>query len=205
MGNVKAQSKENFYRITRLEQLVDDLQGRLGRNTLVFKGILQEAEGKEGSWLQIENFIAKLLIEHLGMDHARLGIERAHRSSKRQRSHQEPHNRPRPIFVAFQSWKIAAEELKKAKILRDNPYLYEGNEVNIYIEQMYSPAATQEQKAALHVRWSLKKANPSWMVFLRCPARLFYRTEDDGEVREWKAYDEQKPPSHSVANIIKAL
>ena len=61
---------------------------------------------------------------------------------------------------------------------------------------MYSPAVTQEQKAALRVKWSLKKANPSWIVFLRHPARIFYGTEDDGEVREWKVYDEPKPPSH---------
>ena len=87
--------------------------------------------------------------------------------------------------------------LKKAKMLRDNPYSCEGKEVNIYIEQMYSPAVTRERKAALRVRWSLKKANPSWMVFLRYPARIFYRTEDDGEVREWKVYNEPKPPSHS--------
>ena len=77
LGNIKAQSKENFDRITRPEQSVDDLQGRLRRNTLVFKGIPEEAEGKEGSWLQAENFIAKLLVEHLGMDHVQLGTERA--------------------------------------------------------------------------------------------------------------------------------
>ena len=94
------QSRANHVRITRLEQLVDDLQGRLRRNTLVFKGIPEEAEGKESSWLQAENFIAKLLVDHLGMDHNRLGIQRAHRSSKRQKSHQQYHNRPRPIFVA---------------------------------------------------------------------------------------------------------
>ena len=164
---------------------------------MVFKGIPEEAEGKEGSWLQAKNFIAKLLVDHLGMDHNQLGIQRAHRSSKRQKSHQESHNRPRPISVAFQSWKVAAEVLKKAKMFRDNLYLYEGNEVDIYIEQMYSPAVTQEQKAALLVRWSLKKANPSWIVFLRYLARIFYRTEDNGEVRKWKGYDEPKPPSHS--------
>ena len=105
-------------------QLVDDLQGRLRRNTLVFKGIPEEAKGKEGSWLQAQNFIAKLLVDHLGMDHNQLGIQRAHRSSKHRKSHQQSHNRPRPIFVAFQSWKVAAEVLlKKAKMLRDNPYL----------------------------------------------------------------------------------
>ena len=48
IGKVKAQSKENFDRITRLEQLVDDIQSRSRRNTLVFKGILEEAEEKEG-------------------------------------------------------------------------------------------------------------------------------------------------------------
>ena len=58
LGKVKAQSEENFY---RLEQLVDDLQGRLRRNTLVFKGIPEEAKGKEGSWLQPGNFISNLL------------------------------------------------------------------------------------------------------------------------------------------------
>ena len=62
VGNIKAQSMENCDRIAPLEQLVDDLQGRLRRNTLVFKGIPEEAEGNEGSWLQAENFIAKLLL-----------------------------------------------------------------------------------------------------------------------------------------------
>ena len=71
LGNVKAQSKENFDKITWLEWLVNDPEGRLKRNTSVFKGIPEEAEGKEGSWLQAENFIAKLLIEHLSMDHVR--------------------------------------------------------------------------------------------------------------------------------------
>ena len=99
--------------------------------------------------------------------------------------------------MAFQSWKVAAEVLKKAKMLKDNPYLYESNEVNIYIEQMYSPAVTQEPKAALCVRWSPKKVNQSWIAFLRYPERIFYHTEDDGEVREWKVYDEPKPRSHS--------
>ena len=177
LGNVKAQSKENFDRITRLEQLVVDFRGQLIRYTLAFKGIPEEAEGKEGSWLQAENFIAKLLMYHLGMDHDRLGMERAHRSSKRQGNHHQPHHKPRPILVAFKSWKVAAEVLKKAKMLKDNSYLYEGNEFNIYIEQMYSPAVTQEQKTALRVRLSLKKANPSWIVFLAHPARIFYCTE----------------------------
>ena len=131
------------------------------------------------------------------MDHNRLGIQRSHRSSKRQKSHQQYHNRPGPIFVAFESWKVAAEVLKKVKMLKDKPYRYEGNKVNIYIEQMYSSVLTQERKAALRVRSSLKKANPSWIVFLRYPARIFYRTEDVGEVREWNVYDEPKPPSHS--------
>ena len=48
IGNIKAQSKENFNRITRLEQFLT--------------GIPEEAEGKEGSWLQAENFITKLLL-----------------------------------------------------------------------------------------------------------------------------------------------
>ena len=49
------------------------------------------------------------------MNHDRLGIQRAHRSSKCQRSHQQSHNRPRPILVAFQFWKVAAEESQNVK------------------------------------------------------------------------------------------
>ena len=41
LGNVKAQSKENFNRITCLEQLVDDLQGRLRRTRWFLKAYLK--------------------------------------------------------------------------------------------------------------------------------------------------------------------
>ena len=62
---VKSQLQESTDRIANLEQIIDDLQGRLKRNTLIFKGIPGGTEGRPGTWRQAKNFIATLLVDHL--------------------------------------------------------------------------------------------------------------------------------------------
>ena len=106
-------------------------------------------------------------------------------------------SRPRPIYVGIQSCKTANEILRRAKMLKENPFVQDGNEVKLFIEQMYSPNVSQEHKVALHVRWSLKKANAKWIVYLKYPARTFYETEEGGHEREWQVYNEPHPDSAS--------
>ena len=78
-------------------------------------------------------------------------------------------------------------------MLKGNPLVQDGNEAKLFIEQMYSPNVPQERKAALRVRWSLKRANPELIVYLKYPARIFYKTEEGGQEREWQVYNEPHP------------
>ena len=64
--------------ITKLEQTVDDLQGRMRRNMLVFKGIPEKMEGISNSWDKIEKLIWKILCDNLKMNIETIHIERAH-------------------------------------------------------------------------------------------------------------------------------
>ena len=63
--------------IQSLENTVDDLQGRLRRNTLVFRGIPEGTEAGN-SWNSCKELINLILVDSFGM--ADEEIERAHRS-----------------------------------------------------------------------------------------------------------------------------
>ena len=191
---MKNQLQESTDRIANLEQIIDDLQGRLRRNTLIFKGIPEGTDRIPGTWSKADNFIATLLVNHLGMSSESLGIERVHRYPKNPKKNMD--SRPRPTYVGFQSWKTANEILRRAKMSKENPFVQDGNEVTLFIEEMYSPNVSQECKAALRVRWSLKTANPKWIVYLKYPARIFYKTEG-GHGRKWQVYNELHSDSAS--------
>ena len=108
--------QESTDRTANLEQIIDDLQGRLRQNTLIFKGIPEGTEGRPGTLSQAGNFIATLSVDHLGMSSENLGIERAHRYPKNPKKNMD--SRPRPIHVGFQSWKTADEILRRAKMFK---------------------------------------------------------------------------------------
>ena len=60
-----------------LEATVDDLQGRLRRNTLVFRGIPEGTE-ENASWSSCKILINSILLKYFNIEN--VNIERAHRS-----------------------------------------------------------------------------------------------------------------------------
>ena len=179
-GEIRKQLDTATSAIRKLEETVDDLQGRLRRNTLVFKGIPEKMEGASSGWDRVEKMILKILVENLKMNVDSIHIERAQRSpthlsaSEQQQNYPKP--RPRPIYVAFSTWKSARAVLSNAKMLKENPLTCEEdgvtNIVSIDIEQMYSPVITTKRSEMLRKRWQLKQQHPEWEVFPAYPAKL---------------------------------
>ena len=165
-----------------LENKLDDVQGRTRRKTLIFRGV---PEGEEGgtTWQHCKMFIAELLSSHFDLDDA--DIERAHRSPTVRDSSRSS---PRPIMVAFLRWEQANKVLQTAgRVLKNKPYKdLNGNEINIYVEQFYSPKFTELRSKALKIRRQVKDEHPDWIVLMRYPAKLFIKKAPDDLPTEYK-------------------
>ena len=151
-GEIRKQLDTATLAIKKLEETVDDLQGQLRRNTLEFKGIPEKMEGASSGWDRVEMMIMKILVENLKMNVDSIHTECAHRSPTQQQQNY-PKSCPRPIYVAFSTWKAARAVLSNAKMLKENPLTCEEdgvtNIVSIYIEQMYSPVITRKRSEML--------------------------------------------------------
>ena len=145
-----------------LEATVDDLQGRLRRNTLVFCGIPEGTEGN-ASWSSCKILINSILSKYFNMEN--VNIERAHRSPAVRDPNKET---PRPIIVAFIHW---------AK---------DGSTLRVLVDQLYSPKITQESKKAMTKRWQIKQEHPEWTVFIKYPSRIFVKENEDDKPRLFK-------------------
>ena len=138
---LKKNQRESIDKIEKLElmvdgRMVDDLQGRSRRNTLIFKGFPERIEGDNSSWDKVSTLILDFLRDYLEIDESKIVIERAHRtpahlSTKRGTRSTD---KPRPIYVAFLSWQMSSLVLSNAHKLNDNPFIYgeEQNETDLY-------------------------------------------------------------------------
>ena len=126
--------------------MVDDLQGRSGRNTLIFKGFPESIEGDTSSWGKVSTLILDFLRDYLEIDVSKIVIERAHRIPTHLRSW--PCSPLCTIYVAFLSWQMSSMVMSYAHKLKDNSFIYgeEQNETQIHIEQMQSLLVTHKQK-----------------------------------------------------------
>ena len=120
-----------------LENKLNNVQGRTRRNTLIFRGV---PEGEEGgtTWQHCKMFIAKLLSSHFDVNDGR------HRESP-QITHSE---RFEQIFTKTDHGclhKRANKILQTAgRVLKNKPDKdLDGNEINICMEQFYSPKVTE--------------------------------------------------------------
>ena len=158
--------------VSMLERELNDVQGRIRRKTLIFRGIPEGLE-KPGGWEHCKEFVLQFLRNHFSLSH-NVEIEQAHCSP----SYIKPHSTgPRPIIVAFLRWEDANHILSLApRVLHENPLQLEmeipdssqvsrqaeieGAEqsrrkktADIYIDQMYSPKSTllraQKRKSEL--------------------------------------------------------
>ena len=109
-----------------------DIQGRIRRKTLIFRGVPEGREGSD-SWQNCKLFISNFISNHLRLRQG-MEIERAHRSPS-----VRDHNRavPRLIMVQFLRWEDANTVLTYAsKALKKNPFKDEkGGTIPIFIEQ----------------------------------------------------------------------
>ena len=164
--------------VSILQDSLDDIQGRMRRNTIVICGI-PESRKEEGSWSECKELVAKLLREHLDMPSAVEDVERAHRSPTALHPERKT---PRPIFVAFLRWTTANEVVSKSpSSLKKKPWRDEvtNSVIPIFMEQMFSPNVSKLRQQALKKCRELKDENPSWTVFLRYPAKLFYKQNEE--------------------------
>ena len=103
--------------IKALESNVDDIQGRLRRKTLVFRGIPEDTEDGT-SWNSCKEVINLILVESFGMYDVE--IERAHRSPT---FRDYTKSTPRPVIVAFLHWDDANTILFNARRALKNNHL----------------------------------------------------------------------------------
>ena len=172
------QIDKNEDKIRQLEGMVDDMQGRLRRSTLVIKGVSEGAEGLSDNWSDVENLVMSILVKHLDLDENKIWIERAHRNPTHMTVREGAKPYCRPIYVGFLSWKTASLVLARAKKLKENPFIFKQEAVQIFIEPLYSPKVAKQRKDMLRVRYKLKQKHPSWNMFLRFPAKLVRRARD---------------------------
>ena len=92
-------------------------------------------------------------------------IERAHRTP----AFRNPNRKyPRPIHVAFLLWEQANEiAMSTQRVLKEKPYAHKGEELKLFVNQMYSPRVTQLRKQALKIRWELKQEHKGWIIYLQ--------------------------------------
>ena len=161
--------------IQSLENTVDDLQGRLRRNTLVFRGI-PEGTQAGNSWNSCKELINLILVDSFGM--ADVEIERAHHSPTTRDFSKVT---PRPIVVSFLCWEDTNTIRSKApRAMKHNPPRgNDGTMLNVFVDQMYSPKITEARNEALKKQWQIKQKHPNWSVFPKYPARTFVKRPGD--------------------------
>ena len=62
--------------------------------------------------------------------------------------------------------------------MKENPFIFKQEAVQIFIEPLYSPKVAKQRKDMFRVRYKLKQKHPSWDMFLRFPAKLVRRARD---------------------------
>ena len=163
-GGLEVRLKKLELDMQKSQDAIDDLQGRLRRDTLIFKGFPEDEEGKRGSWGDVEHMLVQFCVNKIGFAENKIKIERAHWTpTSRHQSYKS--NRPRPIYEAFSSWKSAAvvlEQVKKTK--KDLSFKFQGKEHLIFVEQFYSPNAAAKEKRAFKKKWQLKQDHLDWKI-----------------------------------------
>ena len=126
-------------------------------------------------------FIAKLLSSHFDLDDA--DIERAHRSPT-----VKDLSRSSPRLIMVLRWEQANKILQMAcRVLKKKSYKdLDGNEINIYVEQFYSPKVTELQNKALKIRRQVKDEHPDWIALMRYPAKRFIKRTPYNLLAEYK-------------------
>ncbi|KAL8580629.1 hypothetical protein ACOMHN_043445 [Nucella lapillus] len=123
MTGMLKENHELKEKIDRLEDKMDDLEGRSRRNNLIFHGI-PSPEGQTELWSDCEKAVRKVLREEMGVAED-VELERAHRLRGGGKS-------PRPIIACFSKFKDKERVLANRKMLREK-------KSSIFVNEDFTP------------------------------------------------------------------
>ena len=156
--------------------------GEIKKEHVSFRGILEGTE-ENASWSSCKILINSILLKYFNMEN--VNIEQPHRSPAVRDPNKET---PGPMIVAFLHWEDANTILFQVpKVLKGNPVkAKDGSTLRVFVDQLYSPKITQERKKSMTKRWQIKQEHPEWTVFIKYPARIFVKENEDDKLRLFK-------------------
>jgi len=157
IDSLEEQCQAQDTKIKHLTDIIDDLQNRALRETLIFKNVPMNRE--ESTWAHTKNVLADTISEITKFDKALVykSIDRAHRGKSNGKT--TPH-----IFVKFTSWSTM-EDVKS--IIQES-----SRDTHIYASNMYSPSLTARRNDAMLHRKTLKSNEPCIKAYVKYPATL---------------------------------
>nr|KAG5713857.1 hypothetical protein BaRGS_024484 [Batillaria attramentaria] len=149
LSEVVKENRELKDKVDKLEEKLDDVEGRSRRNNLIFHNI-PHPQGRTETWADCEKAVKKVVKEEMGIEDD-VEIERAHRLKG---GRQTPH----PIIVCFSKFKDKERILAERRSLRDN-------ESDVFISEDFTPRVREKRKKLLPFLQEAKDANKR--AFLR--------------------------------------
>ena len=165
---------------TLLANKIDDQINRNMRKTLIFKGIPQQQD-IENTWEKTESTLINILINEANVhpDHANKIFERVHRGKKGGEKYGPPH-----IYACCYSWKDAQKLIRTFK----EPNYKKNSQMEIYVEQLYSPEVTKRRNEAMKVRKTLKNNKEIMSGYVEYPAILMVKHTVKGKYEKHSSY-----------------
>ncbi|KAL8557920.1 hypothetical protein ACOMHN_065440 [Nucella lapillus] len=133
MTGMLKENHELKEKIDRLDDKMDDLEGRSRRNNLIFHGI-PSPEGQTELWSDCEKAVRKVLREEMGVAED-VELERAHRLRGGGKS-------PRPIIACFSKFKDKERVLANRKMLREK-------KSSIFVNEDFTPRVRDRRRLLL--------------------------------------------------------
>ena len=144
-------------RLIAIEERIEERTNRQMRQTLVFRGIQEQA--LEKTLADTDNLLADTLGDALGIDASNM-VNRCHRTGNPQFYAQA--GRARPIAAAMHAWKDCERII--------DHFRKDGS--NIYVDYKYGPMTTKRRNLAMKLRKELKQKGELKQAFVSYPAKL---------------------------------
>ena len=169
LNNIKTQE------IRQLGEQIEDRTNRQLRNSLAFKGIVEEANE---TWERTESILVKNIadVTNSTVEIIEPMIERAHRGAHSTKEGVKKSG-PRPIHVKFLNWKDCEWVKNEYRLMN----IRSGGD--IFAQQKFGPLTTARRNQALIMRKELKQQGKIKKAFVKFPAKLMVKTTDDPNER----------------------
>ncbi len=147
-------------RLTSIEEQIEERTNRQMRQTLVFRGI--EEQATEKTWADTDSLLSDTLGSALAIDATDM-INRCHRTGNPE--YYSGVGRARPIAASMHSWKDCERIIEHFRT--------DGS--NIFVDYKYGPLTTKRRNLALKLRQELKRKNELQKAYISYPAKLMGR------------------------------